>query len=107
MSTEHHILKAIFSCSIFFVKPSGNVLSRVNFLSWDSVVGITKIMVNEGKGQGQHVSPVSSTIIIVAKHFFCPLNNHRQRFWQKTTWATIMSQDDKTCIIACLLLNMH
>ena len=33
---------------------------------------MTKIMVNEGKGQGQHVSPVSSTIIIVAKHFFLP-----------------------------------
>ena len=41
------------------------------------------------------------------KTFFCPMNNHRQRFWQKTSWATIMSQDDKTCIIACLLLNMH
>ena len=107
MSTEHHILKAIFSCSIFFVKPSGNVLSWVNFLSWDSVVGMTKTMVNEGKGQGQHVSPVSLTIIIVSKHFFCPMNNHRQRFWQKTTWATIMSQDDKTCIIACWLLKMH
>ena len=40
------------------------------------------------------------------KTFFCPMNNHRQRFWQKTTWATIMSQDDKTCIIACWLLKM-
>ena len=39
MSTEHHILKAILSCSILFVKPSGNVLTWVNFLSWDSVVG--------------------------------------------------------------------
>ena len=70
MSTEHRILKAIFSCSIFFVKPSGNVLSCVNFLFWDSVVGMTKIMVNDGKGQGQHVSPVSLTIIIVSKHLF-------------------------------------
>ena len=107
MSTEHHILKAILSCSIFFVKPSGNVLSWVNFLSWDSVVGMTKIMVKEGKGPGQHISPVSSTMKIVSKHLFCPMNNHRQRFLQKTTWATIMSQDDKTCIIACLLLSMH
>ena len=107
MSTEHHILKAILSCSILFVKPSGNVLSGVNFLSWDSVVGMTKIMVKEGKGPGQHISPVSSTMKIVSKHLFCPMNNHRQRFWQKTTWATIMSQDDKTCIIAYLLLNMH
>ena len=107
MSTGHHILKAILSCSIIFVKPIGNVLSWVNFLSWDSVVGMTKIMVKEGNGQWNHVSPVSSTIKIVSKHLFCPMNNHRQRFLQKTTWATIMSQDDKTCIIACLLLNMH
>ena len=107
MSTEHHILKAIHSCSILFVKPSGNVLSWVKFLSWDSVVGMTKIMVKERKGQWKHVSPVSSTMQIVSKHLFCPMNNHRQRFLQKTTWATIMSQDDKTCIIACLLLNMH
>ena len=107
MSTEHHILKAILSRSILFVKPSGNVLSWVKFLSWDSVVGMTKIMVKEGKGQWKHVSPVSSTMKIVSKHLFCPMNNHKQRFLQKTTWATIMSQDDKTCIIACLLLNMH
>ena len=94
MSTEHHILKAILSCSIFFVKPSGNVLSWVNFLSWDSVVGMTKIMVNEGKGLWPHVSPVSSTMKIVSLQFFCPMNKHRQRFLQKTTWTTIMSQDD-------------
>ena len=41
------------SCPIFFVKPSSNVLSWVNFLSWD------KFMTNVEKGHGQHVSAVS------------------------------------------------
>ena len=50
---------------------------------------MTKIMVKEGKGPGQHISPVSSTMKIVSKHLFCPMNNHRQRFLQKTTWVTI------------------
>jgi len=76
-------------------------------MSWDSVVGLTKIMINEGKGSGQHVSPVSSTIIIVAKHFILPNEQSQAKILQKNTWATIMSQDDKTCIIAYLLPNMH
>ena len=76
-------------------------------MSCDSVVSVTKIMVNIGKGQGEHLSAVSSNHQNDFKTFSCPMNNQRQRFWQKTTWATIMSQDDKTCIIAYLLLNMH
>ena len=107
MLTEHHILKAISSCPIFYGKPSGNVFSWVNFLSCDSVLSMTKIRVNIGKGQGHHVSAVSFNPQNDFKTFFCLMNNHRQRFWQKTTSATIMSQDDKTCIIAYLLLNMH
>ena len=35
MSTEHHILKAILSCSIFFVKPSGNVSLQYSTASFD------------------------------------------------------------------------
>ena len=73
-------------------------------MSCDSVVSVTKIMVNIGKGQGQHLSAVSSNHQNDFKTFSCPMNNQRQRFWQKTTWATIMSQDDKTCIIAYLLI---
>ena len=76
-------------------------------MSCDSVVSVTKIMVNIGKGQGQHLSAVSSNHQNDLKTFSCPMNNQRQRFWQKTPWATIMSQDDKTCIFAYLLLNMH
>ena len=65
---------------------------------------------NHGKWRKRAVTACLSCVFnhkIVSKHFFCPMNNHRQRFWQKTTWATIMSQDDKTCIIACLLLSRH
>ena len=88
MSTVHNILKAISSCPIFFLKLSGNVLSLVNFPSCDSVVSMTKIMVNIGKGHGQHVSAVSFNHQNDFKTFSCLMNNHRQRFWQKTTWAT-------------------
>ena len=90
MLTEHHILKAISSCPIFYGKPSGNVFSWVNFLSCDSVLSMTKIRVNIGKGQGHHVSAVSFNPQNDFKTFSCPMKNHRQRFWQKTTWATIM-----------------
>ena len=69
MSTEHYILKVISSCPIFFVKPSSNVLSWVNFLSWGSVISMIKIMIDTGKGQGQHVSAVSFNHENSFKHF--------------------------------------
>ena len=81
MSTEHLILKAISSCPIFFVKPSGNVLSLVNFLSCGSVASMTKIMVNIGEGQGQHVSAVSFNHQNDFKTVLCRMNNHRQRLF--------------------------
>ena len=107
MSTEHHIWKAISSCPIFFVKPCGNFLYWDNFLSCDSVASMTKVMVNIGKRHGQHVSAVSFNHQNDFKTFSCPMNNHRQRFWQKTTWATIMSRNDKTCIIQYFLNKKH
>ena len=81
MSKEHHILKAILSCSILFVKPSGNVLSWVNFLSWDSVVSMTKII------------PIA----------FVPSHDYKSDLFPLLYWAIYgFSRHDLECAALCL-----
>ena len=75
MPREHHILKAISSCPIFFVKLTGNVFIMSQFsVLGHSILSVTNIMVNKIKGQGQQVSAVYFNHENNFKTFCCPMN---------------------------------
>ena len=64
-----------------------NVSETVDLSARDSLIGVTENMV-----------PATKNHKNIFKAFSFLIQSTNRIFWQKTTWATIMSRDDKTCI---------
>ena len=89
------------------VNLGGNVSETVDLSARDSVIGVLENMVhatkNDRKASLRYV--LNQENIFKAFSFLIPSANRIS--WQKTTWATIMSRNDKTCIILHFLTNKH
>ena len=107
LHTEYYVRRVLFSDLIFMVNLGGNVSETVILSLRDSVIGVIENMVPSIKNVRKQVSDMFLNQENISKAFFLLIPPVSRRFLQKTTWATIMSQDDKTCIIAYLLLNIH
>ena len=89
------------------VNLGGNVSETVDLSARDSVIGVLENMVhatkNDRKASLRYV--LNQENIFKAFSFLIPSANRIS--WQKTTWATIMSRNDKTCIIHYFLNKIH
>ena len=85
----------------------GSISETVYLSARDSVIGVLENMVhatkNVRKASLRYV--LNHENIFKAFSFLIPSANRIS--WQKTTWATIMSRNDKTCIILHFLTNKH
>ena len=107
LHTEGLFKKAIYSDVIFMVNLGGNVSETVDLSARDSVIEVIENMVhatkNDRKASLRYV--LNQENIFKAFSFLIPSANRIS--WQKTTWATIMSRNDKTCIIHYFLNKRH
>ena len=107
LHTEWLFKKAIYSDVIFMVNLGGNVSETVDLSARDSVIGVIENMVHATK----NVRKASLWYVLnhenIFKAFSFLIPSANRIFWQKTTWATIMSRNDKTCIIQYFLNKKH
>ena len=107
LHTEWHFKRAIYSDVIFMVNLGGNVSETVDLSARDSVIGVIENMVHATK----NVRKASLWYVLnhenIFKAFSFLIPSANRIFWQKTTWATIMSRNDKTCIIQYFLNKKH
>ena len=85
----------------------GNVSETVDLSARDSVIGVTENMVHATKTSGKQVSYMYLNHENIFKAFSFLIPSANRIFWQKTTWATIMSRNDKTCITQYFLNKKH
>ena len=89
------------------VNLGGNVSETVDLSARDSVIEVIENMVHATKNvrKASLWYVLNHENIFKAFSFLIPSANRIS--WQKTTWATIMSRNDKTCIILHFLTNKH
>ena len=107
LHTEWLFKKAIYSDVIFMVNLGGNVSETVDLSARDSVIGVIENMVHATK----NVRKASLWYVLnhenIFKAFSFLIPSANRIFWQKTTWATIMSRNDKTRLMQYLLTKKH
>ena len=101
--TEWLFKKAIYSDVIFMVNLGGNVSETVILSLRDSVIGMRENMVPAIKNVRMQVSDMFLNQENISKAFFLLIPPVSRRFLQKTTWATIMSRNDKTWFFQYLM----
>ena len=96
LHTEYYFRRVLFSDVIFMVNLGGNVSETVILSLRDSVIGVIENMVPSIKNVRKQVSDMFLNQENISKAFFLLIPPVGRRFLQKTTWATIMSRNDKT-----------
>ena len=107
LHTEWYFKRAIYSDIIFNVNLGCNVSETVDLSARDSVIEVIENMVHATK----NVRKASLWYVLnhenIFKAFSFLIPSANRIFWQKTTWATKMSWDDKTCIKQYFLNKKH
>ena len=103
LHTEYCVRRVLFSDLIFMVNLGGNVSETVILSLRDSVIGVIENMVPSIKNVRKQVSDMFLNQENISKAFFLLIPPVSQRFLQKTTWATIMSRNNKTWFIQYLM----
>ena len=103
LHTEYYVRRVLFSDVIFMVNLGGNVSETVILSLRDSVIGVIENMVPSIKNVRKQVSDMFLNQENISKAFFLLIPPVSRRFLQKTTWATIMSRNDKTWFIQYLM----
>ena len=103
LHTEYYVRRVLFSDVIFMVNLGGNVSETVILSLRDSVIGVIENMVPSIKNVRKQVSDMFLNQENISKAFFLIIPPVSRRFLQKTTWATIMSRNDKTWFFQYLM----